>query len=59
MSLVSAFLKQTIYMGMPDDSVRNSALLFQLQKPPTLHTLPPQPAVDPQEWKPLSVGRRP
>lgn len=33
MSLISAFLKQTIYMGMPDDSVRNSVVLFQLQKP--------------------------
>lgn len=25
MSLISAFLKQTIYMGMPDDSVCNPA----------------------------------
>lgn len=30
MTFIQSFMQQTIYMGMPDDSVRNSVVLFQL-----------------------------
>lgn len=56
MSLIGAFLKQTIYMGMPDDSVRNSVVLFQLQKPTTSFITFP---LDLLQWKYLSVCRKP
>lgn len=36
MSIISAFLQQTIYMGMPDDSVRKAMGLIQLLRPTTL-----------------------
>lgn len=36
MSLVHAFLQQTIYLGMPDDSVRNSEAVFPLLRQTTL-----------------------
>lgn len=36
MSFIQAFLQQTVYMGMPDDSVRVSVVLFQLPWPTTL-----------------------
>lgn len=36
MSFIQAFLQQTVYLGMPDDSVRNSVVLFQLLVPTTL-----------------------
>lgn len=33
MSFINAFLEQTIYLGMPDDSVCNSVVVFQLLRP--------------------------
>lgn len=36
MSFIQAFMQQTVYLGLPDDSVRNSVVLFQLLGPTTL-----------------------
>lgn len=39
MSFIQAFLEQSVYLGMPDDSVRNTVFLFQLLRPNTLFFL--------------------
>lgn len=55
MSLISTFLKQTIYMGMPDDSVRNWLVSF----PATTANQPlfPSPPGVLLGWELLSVWR--
>lgn len=36
MSFIQAFLQQTVYLGLPDDSVRNSVVLLRLLRPTTV-----------------------
>lgn len=36
MSFIKEFMMQTVYLGLPDESVRNVLILFQLPRPTTL-----------------------